>query len=80
MESDQYDMPRERLLYGSSDQPNINQDVWRNLKKKLKGKGYKGLLPLIVCTLYTIHNALRKETCVGGFGDMAKQLAFDLHA
>lgn len=80
MESDQYDMPRERLLYASSDQPNINQDVWSNLKKKLKGKGYKGLLPLIVCTLYTIHNALRKETCVGGLGDMAKQLAFDLHA
>ena len=46
----------------------------------MEDKGYKGLVPLIVCTLHTIHNAFRKGTSVGGFGEMVEQLTFDLHA
>ena len=54
-------IPWERLFYVSSDRPNINKSLWRNLNKNLKDKGYKGLLPLIVCTLHTMHNVLGKE-------------------
>ena len=80
MDSDEYDIPWERLFYVSSDGPNINKAVWRNLNKKSKDKGCKGLVPLIVCTLGTMHNAFRKGTSVGGFGEMAERLTFDLHA
>ena len=80
MDSDEYDIPWERLFYVSSDGPNINKAVWRNLNKKSKDKGCKGLVPLIVCTLGTMHNAFRKGTSVGGFREMAERLTFDLHA
>lgn len=80
MNSDEYDIPWERLFFLSSDGPNINKAVWRKLNEKIKGKGYKGLVALITCTLHIMHNAFRKGTSVGGFGEMAEQLAFDLHA
>ena len=80
MNSDEYEIPWKRMFYVSSDGPNIIKAVCRNLNKKLKDKGYKRLVPLIVCTLHTMHNAFRKGTSVGSFGEKAEQLAFDLHA
>ena len=49
-------------------------------EQKLKDEGYKGLVLLIICTLHTMHNAFGKGTSVGGFGEKAEQLTFDLYA
>ena len=51
MDSDEYDIPWERLFYVSSDGPNINKVMWRNLKKNERQTIYKGLAALIICTL-----------------------------
>ena len=80
MDSEEYDIPWERLFYVSSYGLNINKAVWRNLNKKLSDKRYKGLVLLIVYTLHTMHNAFRKGTSVIGFRETAEQLIFDLHA
>ena len=56
------------------------QSCMEKFEEKLKDKRYGGMVPLIVCTLHTIHNAFRKETSVGSFGGMAEQLYFDLNA
>ena len=77
MDSDEYDIPCERLFYVSSDGPNINKAVYRYLNDKLKDKGYKGLVSLIVCTLHTMHYVFRKGASIDGFSEMAEQLVFD---
>ena len=68
------------FFFVSSNGPKINRAVWKNLNQKLKEKGHEGLVALIVCTLHAMHNAFRKGSSVGGFGEIAAQLAFDLHA
>ena len=80
MDSGEFDIPWKRPFYVSSDWLNVNKAVLINLNEQFKDKGYKWLLPLIVCTLRTMHSAFSKGTSVGGFGEMAKQLALNLHA
>ena len=62
------------FFFVSSDGHNINKAVWKKLNAKLKEKGYEGLVEVIVCTLHIMHNAFRKGSSVGGFGEMAEQL------
>ena len=80
IDGDEHDIDWRKLFFLSSDGPNINKAVYRNLNDNLKERGFEGLAPLIVCSLHTMHNAFRKGSNVGGFGEMAEQLAFDLHA
>ena len=81
MENSDYDLPWKKLFDISADGPNINKAIWRELNKKLKEKGFSGLLEFISCTIHTIHNAFHTGIKnLGGFGEMVEQLAFDLHA
>ena len=55
--------------------PILIRQCGKNLQiAKLKEKGYEGLVEVIVCTLHIMHNAFRKGSSVGGFGEMAEQL------
>ena len=47
------------------------------LNEKLKRSGHAGLLPLIVCTLHTMHTSFQKGISIYGKG--CEQLVFDLH-
>ena len=75
--NDDFDLPWERFFNLSSDGPNINLATWRILNEELKKSSHAGLLPLIVCTLHTMHTAFQKGISI--YGEDCEQLAFDLN-
>ena len=72
------EVPWDRFFNISSDGPNINKALYRELNLSLRREGKHGLLPLFVCCLHITHNAFHKGIDV--FGQESEQLAFDLHA
>ena len=58
----------------------LTERFWRELHEALKKRGYQGLLEFINCTLHVVHNGFRKGITANSFGEMAEQLAFDLHS
>ena len=70
----------EDLMFMSlqDDGPNINKAMWHLLNEELKKSKKMRLLPLLVCTIHTIHNGFHKGVDV--YGQVCKQVAFDLHA
>ena len=71
-------VPWLRLCNISTDRPNSNKAIFRNLDENLKEKGFKGLLEFLNCPLHITHNAFRK--LIINIGETAEQLAFDLQA
>ena len=52
-------LPLGKLFNISSDGPNINKTVWREINDTLK-KGFSGLIPQTTCCLHIVHNALKE--------------------
>ena len=75
MNDSEYKMPWNNLFNIPADGPNINKE----LNLTLKSRSYKGLTKFIPCILHTVHNAFKRDINVGGYGEMAEQLVFDLY-
>ena len=67
----------DKLFNISSDGPNINKTVWREINDALKKKGLSGLIAQIICCLRIVHNGFRKGLDI--YGEDSEELAFDLH-
>ena len=78
-EEGNYNLTWSKMFNISSDGPNINKVIWRELNDSLIDKGYKGLLEFLKCPLHTVHNAFHQGIKIGS-GQSAEQLAFDFHA
>ena len=52
-------LPLDKLFNISSDGPNINKTVWREINDTLK-KGFSGLIPQTTCCVNIVYNAFRK--------------------
>ena len=72
----EFSLPVAKLLGLSSDGPNVNKTIWRNVSEMLKEQGFPGLMSFIPCNLHVIHNAFRKGLDI--FGAHAESLAIDL--
>ena len=55
-----FNLPWNRLFNISSDGPNINKAIWRELDGSLKERGYKGLFEFVNCTLHVIAQCFQK--------------------
>ena len=78
-EEGKFNLTWSKMFNISSDGPNINKAIWRELNDSLIDKGYKGLLEFLKCPLHTVHNSFHQGIKVGS-GQSAEQLAFDFHA
>ena len=53
-------LPLDKLFNISSDGPNINKTVRRELNDTFKKEGFSGLIAQITCFLHIMHNTFRK--------------------
>ena len=70
-------LPLDKLFGISSDGPNINKTVWREIKDTLKKECFSGIMPQTTCCLHIVHNAFRKR--LNMYGEESEELAFDMH-
>ena len=69
-------LPLDKLFNISSDGPNINKTVWREINGTLK-EGFSGPIPQTTCCLHIMHNAFHKWFNM--YGEESEELAFDMH-
>ena len=77
-EEEGFSVPLSWLCNTSTDGPNINKAIFRNLDENLKEMWFKELLKFLNSPFHIMHNALRK--LIISLGETAGQLAFDFHA
>ena len=69
-------LPLDKLFNKSSDGPNINKTVWREINDTLK-KDFSGIIPQTTCCLHIVHNGFLKGLDM--YGKESEELAFDMH-
>ena len=71
------DLPLGKLFNISSDGPNINKTVWREISDALKKEGFSGRIPQTTCCLHIVRSAFHKGLNI--YGEESEELAFDMH-
>ena len=70
-------LPLDKLFNISSDGPNINKTLWRELNVTLKKIGFSGPIPQTTCCLQIVHNAFCKG--LNMHREESEELAFDMN-
>ena len=70
-------LPLDKLFNISTDGPNINKTVWKEINNILKKEGFSGVIPQTTCCLHIVHNAFLKG--LNMYGEESEELAFDMH-
>lgn len=66
-----------KLCALSSDGPNVNKTIWRQMQKMLTDAGHAGLLQFTTCIIHVIHSGFHAGLSV--FGSDVQDLTVDLH-
>ena len=76
-----YDMglnfPVNRFFNLSSDGPNINEAVFKNMNTLLKSQSHPGLLSFLSCNMHVVHNSFKAGLTV--YGSEAEEMTLYLH-
>ena len=70
-------LPLKYLLSLSSDGPNVNKAIKRNINRKLKANYQRELVDTGPCQLHVVHNSFRKG--VEGYGSDVENLCIDIY-
>ena len=70
-------LPLGKLFNISSDGPNINKTVWREINDTLRKEGFSGQIPHTTCCLHIVHNVFHKGLNI--YGEESEELTFDMH-
>ena len=70
-------LPLDKLFNISSDGPNTNKTIWREINDTLKKEGFSGLIPQTTCCLHIVHNAFLKG--LNMYGEESEKLPLNMH-
>lgn len=65
-----------KMVALGSDGPNVNESIWKEMKKRMKEEGNNGLIDIGTCNVHVIHNSFAKG--LSEYGGDVEQLAVDL--